>query len=248
MAKKARKISKALKQRQKEIGTPAVIFNFDGTVMDTGPAVIATYRHVFAKYGRAKEFTPERQMQVLGQSVPVMMKTFFPDIDVKETAGEYRSYQHYHLRDLIQPMPGILDLFKWMKKHDFKVGVVSSRSRESLVAALEHAAMMPYVDVIIGNYITAENEQETDSIRKACQLLKKKCCIYIGDMPEDIRLGQKVGAFTIAYVSSRRLLYDIIDAGPDFVTADYKQVRKLLKGEPYWLAYELLPEPEKESV
>ena len=248
MAKKSKKVSKALKQRQKEVGTPAMIFNFDGTVMDTAPAVLASYRHVFAKLGRASEFTPERQMQVLGQSVPVMMKEFFPDLKVEETAGEFRTYQHYHLRDLIQPMPGILDLFKWLKAHDYKIGIVSSRSRESLVAALEHAQMIPYVDVIIGNYITGTTEQETDSVRKACQLLKKKCCIYIGDMPEDIRLGQQVGAFTIAYVSSKRLLYDIIDAGPDFVTADYKQVRKLLKGEPYWHAYELLPEPEKDAV
>ena len=247
MAKKTKKVSKALKKRQKEVGTPAIIFNFDGTVMDTAPAVIASYRHVFAKFGRANEFTPERQMKVLGQPVPAMMEEFFPDIKVAETAGEFRSYQHYHLRDLIQPMHGIIDLLKWLKSHDYKVGIVSSRSRESLVAALEHAGMMPYIDVIIGNYITGTNEQETDSVRKACQLLKKKCCIYIGDMPEDILLGQKVGAFTIAYVSSKRLLYDIIEAGPDFVTADYKQVRKLLQGEPYWLAYELLPEPEKED-
>ncbi|MBR2762632.1 MAG: HAD hydrolase-like protein [Solobacterium sp.] len=247
MGKQKIKVSKAMKQRQKEVGTPAIIFNFDGTVMDTAPAVIASYRHVFAKYGKASEFTPERQQMVIGKSVPEMMKEFFPDLKVDETAGEFRSYQHYHLRDLIQPMPGVLDLFKWLKKHDYKIAIVSSRSRESVVAALEHEEMTPYVDVIIGRYITGKAEGEKDSLRKACELMKKKCCIYIGDMPEDIIRGHMVGAFTIAYVSSRRLLYDIIDAGPDFVTADYKQVRKLLEGEPYWLAYDLLPETTEET-
>lgn len=245
MAKKSKKVSKALKKRREEVGTPAVIFNFDGTVMDTGPAILASYRHVFAKLNRAKEFTPERQRKVLGQPVPVMMKEFFPEVKVEETAGEFRSYQHYHLRDLIQPMPGIHDLLKWLKANGYKTAIVSSRSRESVVSALEHAGLVHYFDVIIGHYITGKEDKLPNPVRKACELMKKKCCIYIGDMPEDIILGRETGAFTIAYVSSKRLIYDIIDAGPDFVTGDYKQVRKLLEGEPYWLAYELMPEEVK---
>ena len=39
MGKQNKKQSKELRRRQKEVGLPAVIFSFDGTVMDTEPAV-----------------------------------------------------------------------------------------------------------------------------------------------------------------------------------------------------------------
>jgi HAD superfamily hydrolase (TIGR01549 family) len=245
MSKKdKKKVSKRLLKRQKEVGTPAIVFNFDGTVMNTGPANIASYRHVFAKYHKAAEFTPDLQQEVVGQPIVEMMKRFFPD-RLEEAVEEYRSYQHYHLRDLIQPMPGIVDLLIWLKENNYKVGIVSSRSRDSIVNILEHHGMMNYVDVIIAHYYQHGYDTDAASLRKICQLLKKKCCIYIGDTPDDIICGHEVGAFTIAYASNRRLLYQIIEAGPDFVTADYKQVRKLIDGEPYWLAYELIPEPEE---
>jgi phosphoglycolate phosphatase-like HAD superfamily hydrolase len=249
MAKKKEKKerSKRLVKRMKEVGTPAVVFNFDGTVMNTGPAIVASYRHVFAKYNMASEFTRERQEEVIGQPVAVMMREFFPEEKLEEAVEEFRSYQHYHLRDLIQPMPGIEDLFAWLKENDYRIGIVSSRSRDSLVNILEHAGLISYVDVIIAHYYKNGEETDAESLRQTWKLLKKKCCIYIGDMPQDILAGHEVGAFTIAYVSSKRRLYEIIEAGPDFVTADYKQVRKLLEGEPYWLAYEMIPEISPES-
>jgi phosphoglycolate phosphatase-like HAD superfamily hydrolase len=249
MAKKKEKKerSKRLVKRMKEAGTPAVVFNFDGTVMNTGPAIVASYRHVFAKYNMASEFTRERQEEVIGQPVAVMMREFFPEEKLEEAVEEFRSYQHYHLRDLIQPMPGIEDLFAWLKENDYRIGIVSSRSRDSLVNILEHAGLISYVDVIIAHYYKNGEETDAESLRQTWKLLKKKCCIYIGDMPQDILAGHEVGAFTIAYVSSKRRLYEIIEAGPDFVTADYKQVRKLLEGEPYWLAYEMIPEIAPES-
>ena len=78
----------------------------------------------------------------------------------------------------------------------------------------------------------------------ASDLLKKKCCIYIGHTPTHVTNGHLVGAFTIAYNSNPKMLYDIIEAGPDFVTADYKEIKKLLRSEPLWVAYEIMKPQE----
>ena len=47
------KTDKKLKKLAKKAGKPAVLFDFDGTLMDSEPAVMASYRHVYAKYGKA---------------------------------------------------------------------------------------------------------------------------------------------------------------------------------------------------
>ncbi len=258
MGKHKEKRSKALRQRQKEVGNPAVIFSFDGTIMDTEPAIFASYRQMFEQFGKGRRFTAEEEERVIGQSSVKMLREFFPDDNVDEIIKEYRQYQDYHLSDLIQPMPGVEDFLKWLKHNDYPVAIISSRNRASIINMLEHTGLMPYIDVIIASTTKDHEFSGSESMRMAGKLLKKKCCIYIGHTAAHVLNGHLVGAFTVAYNSNPKMLYEIIDAGPDFVTADYKQIRKLLEGEPLWLAYELFaqemesagkqPEPKQEEA
>ncbi len=245
MGKQKNKPSKALRKRQEEVGLPAIIFSFDGTVMDTEPAIFASYRQMFSQFGNGRRFTEKEEERVVGQPSVKMLEEFFPDEDIDHVMKEYRMYQYYHLSDLIQPMPGIRDFLKWLKDNGYPVGIISSRNRASIVNMLEHAGLMQYIDVIIASTTKEHEFSGSQSLRMCAKLLKKKVCIYIGHTPTHILNGHMVGVFTIAFNSNPKMLYQIIEAGPDFVTADYKQIRKLLKGQPLWFAYEIYePEPE----
>ena len=251
MGKQKNKPSKALRKRQEEVGLPAIIFSFDGTVMDTEPAIFASYRQMFSQFGNGRRFTEKEEERVVGQPSVKMLEEFFPDEDIDHVMKEYRMYQYYHLSDLIQPMPGIRDFLKWLKDNGYPVGIISSRNRASIVNMLEHAGLMQYIDVIIASTTKEHEFSGSQSLRMCAKLLKKKVCIYIGHTPTHILNGHMVGVFTIAFNSNPKMLYQIIEAGPDFVTADYKQIRKLLKGQPLWFAYEIYepePEPKKESA
>ena len=81
------------------------------------------------------------------------MEYCFPEEDTKRMVDEYNSWQKNHLSDLIQPMHGIKDLLKWLKKHEYKIATVSTRERASIVDLLEHAHLIQYFDVIIGKKI-----------------------------------------------------------------------------------------------
>lgn len=258
MGKQKERRSKALRQREKEVGKPAVIFSFDGTVMDTEPAIFASYRQMFSQFGKGRRFTAKEEEMVIGQPSVKMLEQFFPDDDTDKIIKEYRTYQYYHLSDLIQPMPGIRDFLKWLKENEYPVAIISSRNRTSIVNMLEHHGLMQYIDVIIASSIKEHEFSGSQSLRMASKLLKKKVCIYIGHTPSHIINGHMVGVFTVAYNSNPKMLYQIIEAGPDFVTADYKQIRKLLNGQPLWLAYEIFdpapqtqeeaaPEPEQQE-
>ena len=242
MSKHKEKRSKALRQRQKEVGQPAIIFSFDGTVMDTEQAIFASYRQMFSQFGNGRRFTVKEEEMVIGQPSVKMLEQFFPDADADTVIREYRLYQHYHLSDLIQPMPGIRDFLIWLKENGYPVAIISSRNRGSIINMLEHTGLMQYIDVIIASSAKEHEFSGSESLRMASRLLKKKVCIYIGHTPTHILNGHMVGTFTIAYNSNPKMLYRIIEAGPDFVTADYKEVRKLLKGQPLWLAYEIMDE------
>ena len=86
------------------------VFDFDGTLMDTEPAIMASYEHVFEVYAKPEEFTPERRIAVLGPALDKMMAEFFPDRDPWECVEEYRRFQREHARNLIHPMNGAMEM------------------------------------------------------------------------------------------------------------------------------------------
>lgn len=223
------------KQQEK----PVILFSFDGTIMDTEPAIIATYRELFDRHNKNDMFTKEIQLAALDDSVSSVMQYCFPEEDTKKMVAEYNSWQRNHLIDLIQPMKGVKDLLIWLKKHEYKIATVSTRERSSVIELLEHAHMLEFFDVIIGGKKSKKGEVETDSLFTALKLLDAKYCVYIGDSASDIMTGRDAGVFTVGYASNPDKAKSIVEEGPDFATADILQVKKLLKGEALWMAYEI---------
>lgn len=241
------KTDKKLKKLAKKAGKPAILFDFDGTLMDSEPAVMASYRHVYAKYGKSDVFNEADWNNVLDYTAEETLSRHFPADNLRETVDEYRSYQRYHLRDLIQPRKGALDLLKWLKKEGYPVGVISARERNSLVELLQSGGMMQYVDVVIGQYDSGSGQQDLKDILTACRLLKSKYCVFISCSTSNILAARSAGAFIIGYLANKKKTQELVEAGTDFLTADMKQIEKLLEGEPLWLAYEIMDPAEQQE-
>jgi len=252
MSKKEKKAKKAEKEDVKELKKlkkmeekaekPAVIFRFDGTLMDTTPAVLASWHHMFDKYAPDVNFSDEIRMMALTASTEQMVQSYFPKKNTKKLVDEFHVYQKEHMHDLIEPMDGALKLLKWLKENDFATGVVSHRNEEEIVSILKEDGLYPYLDAVIGYYESDADNFHADSVMRAARQLKRRSVIYIGDNAARLMSARYTGCFTIGIMSSPYArTEDMIEAGADFITSDFKEVRKLLKGEALWLAY---AEPE----
>ena len=51
----------------------AMLFDFDGTLMDTERAIVESFREIFRRYRTEEEFTKELQVEVLGPSLSTSM-------------------------------------------------------------------------------------------------------------------------------------------------------------------------------
>jgi phosphatidylglycerol:prolipoprotein diacylglycerol transferase len=235
----SKKDKKSSKKSKKNAVKPVILLSFDGTIMDTEPAILATYRHIFAKYEKGSEFTKEAAMEVLDSSAFSMMKKYFPEQDPKDMVAEYRSYQDYHLRDLIQPMKGVVDFLTWLKENGYKVGIVSVKDRSAVMDLLEHSNMAQLIDVVIGNAGAGTETLSSDSIITACAIMDAKFCVFIADSAVDMQAGREAGVLCIGFVHNRDKTPALVESHPDFMTASFREIRKLIENEPLWVAYPL---------
>lgn len=63
-----------MKNQKENKEKPVIVLSFDGTVMDTEPAIIATYRELFDRHHKNELFTKEIQLAALDDSVYSVMK------------------------------------------------------------------------------------------------------------------------------------------------------------------------------
>ena len=205
-----------------------VLFDFDGTLMDTEQAIIQSYRELFRRYRSEEEFTKEKQISVLGPSLYDMITSFFPDEDVEVLQKEYRAYQNEHLKELIQPMPNAIELLEWLKKKGYVVGIVTARRKDSLEHILELFNMKEYFDVLIGYYDVQKQKPDPEGILKAIGDTQYEEVYYVGDSAGDILAGKNANVKTIAYLWMEERKEVLRNSDADYYIEDLLEVRDIV--------------------
>ena len=208
---------------------PAVLFDFDGTLMDSEPAIISSYYHVFEIYATPEEFTDDRKTEVLGPPLEVEMRKFFPDADVYEVMEEYRQYQEQHLRELMKPMNGAVELLKWLKEEGYPTGIVTSRLRKSLELILKVFELEQYFEVLVCQDDHQKPKPAPDGILYAMKQLGCTDSIYVGDSISDLLAGRNAGSTVIAALTKIEKEQGLIDFEPDHAVYELAEIRQILQ-------------------
>lgn len=227
--------------RRKEPDTkPVVLFDLDGTLLNTEPAILASYRHLFEIYRTAEEFDQQKQLEVLGPSLESMMKKYFPEQDPQKMVNEYRDYQNTIHDQMVKPMPYAPELLKWLKDNGYSVGVVSTKMTETVERGLKLFGMDENISVIIGHEKVTKEKPNPQGIRMAVQEIGKGQdeLVYVGDNATDVLAGRNAGAYTAAYLSKPEKAEDIQKAVPNMTCTDLADIQKMLEEEKHEWTYD----------
>ena len=160
----------------------AVLFDFDGTLLDTNQFIIESWRTVSeAAFGEMR-FDVDYLASYFGTPLDHAMEKTLEDygIDcftVEEACRIYRGYQRANPERFGIPFEGIPELLPALKEKGIKLGIVTSRLRQTTIDALARHGLDRYFDVFIA-------EEDTD-IHKPLPEPALLCCERLGVAPED---------------------------------------------------------------
>lgn len=78
-----------VKNIKTDAAKPFILFSFDGAVMYTEPAILATYRHVFEKLGNGMELQPQNEQEILRSSEKEVFEKYLPEVDTMKALEMY---------------------------------------------------------------------------------------------------------------------------------------------------------------
>lgn len=215
---------------------PVVLFDLDGTLLDTEPAILETYRYLFAKYRKEEDFDKAKQLEVLGPPLIKMFPLYFPELDPQELIKEYRQYNFKIHPEFVKPMNNAQVLLSQLKAEGYKVGVVSTKFSDGVKLGLDLFDLSQYVDVIVGHDDVKEGKPSPEGIFKACQMLNEghDSCIYVGDTATDIFAAHNAGVYSIGFIFNEDRIQILKDSKPNALITDLIEIETILKEKHSW--------------
>ena len=205
-----------------------LLFDIDGTLLDTRDFIINAAEHALAKFGYD---VPKRS--VIAQSVGKTFPDFYATLtgsskNIDELLTTHRDFQLKNLH-LSKVFLNSLEVLSYLKKKGYRMGAVTSRSKITSHQTLKDAGISHFFDVVISAEDTEKLKPNPDPLLKALKHFSETPdkAVMIGDSHFDIEAGKNAGTKTIRAVYGFHT-DNLENPKPDFVISDIKDLLKLL--------------------
>jgi len=175
--------------------TRGVVFDFDGTLVDSYPLIEQAFAHVMRTHNLDERARALFQ-QSRGLPLPEQMKLVAPDIwEALVTTYREADTGLGHAR----VFRGIPTLVRKLRRAGAPMGVVSCKRRALVEAELEAARLRGYFDVVIGFEDVTPPKPAPDPLLAAIGYLglSRSSAIYVGDSMVDLETGRAARVRTV---------------------------------------------------
>lgn len=176
----------------------AVLFDLDGTLLDTAPDLVAVLNRLLQCYERPLvDFESARPYVAEGSRGLIEM-----GFQMKAGEGHYaqlrQEFLDLYLENIFNQtcfFPGMEQVLQYLERQKVPWGIVTNKPAY-LTDALLTALQMPYTpQCVVSGDTCARPKPAPDSILFACELLKVHSgdCVYIGDTEGDVIAAREAG-------------------------------------------------------
>jgi pyrophosphatase PpaX len=176
---------------------PTVLFDFDGTIVDSGAMILASFRHA-TKTVLAREI-PDHELAaaVGGSTIFEQMRAFDPH-RVDELVEAYRAH-NTPLHDELRAFHGMEELLGGLRAEGRRLGIVTAKRRKTIDLAFRVLDLERFFDAVVTADSTERHKPDPEPVLEALRLLGSApaAAAFVGDSPFDMRAGSGAGVFTV---------------------------------------------------
>lgn len=217
-----------LMQQIKENRYDTILFDLDGTLLNTRELINRSFVHTFEHFRPEITLTDEELDSFFGPSLRQTFSRYSDDAaEIEEMVKYYREYNVSMHDELVTAFPGAKSLIRNLAHKGYKVGVVSSKKTDLVEHGLALFGMLDHIRVVIGEEDVTAPKPDPEGILKAMELLHSKKALYVGDGVGDIEAGKNAKIDTIGVLYSDRK-DKIIAAEPTYTIQSLNDIMTIL--------------------
>src|ERR671917_2564943 len=177
-----------------------VLFDLDGTLIDSVRLILDSYHHTLAQHGLPAR-TDSEWLKGVGTPLTVQLAEWRDQIGTIEAMiATYREYNLKHHDHMVTVYPGVLDAVREIKAAGIQTGLVTSKNRQGAVRGLTLVGLEALMDVMVCADEVSNHKPHAEPVEKAVALLgaEPSTTVYVGDSVHDMHSGRAAGVKTAA--------------------------------------------------
>jgi HAD superfamily hydrolase (TIGR01549 family) len=214
-----------------------VIFDVDGTLVDSVDEHAEAWRRAFLEFGRDVPFAHVRSQ--IGKGADQLVPVFFNDEELARFGKELEEYRsQLFLKDFlpkIRPFPKVRELFQRLRKEGRRVALASSAKEEELKHYVKICRLDGLFEEATSKDDVEKSKPHPDIFAAALQRLGNpdvRSAVVVGDTPYDALAAGKLSLPTVGVLCGGFPADDLRAAGCRVLMKDPAELLARLESTP----------------
>jgi pyrophosphatase PpaX len=176
---------------------PVVLFDLDGTVVDSGGIILASMRHA-TQTVLGRDFTDAELMaNVGGPGLEAQMEVLAPG-RATELVRVYRDHNE-PLHSTLEGFDGIETTLEELRARGHRLGIVTAKRRATVDLAFAQLPLAHLFETVVGGDETERHKPDPEPLLLALERLgaEPAQAAYVGDSPYDMRAARAAGVHAV---------------------------------------------------
>ena len=185
-----------------------VLFDFDGTILDSDQMLYETFKELHKMYKTGKKILPSDTIKYSGPPIKESLKKEFPNLDEEMTLKDYLRISVTNYERYVHLFPGVEDMLIALREKKAKFGLITSKNREATNMTFSLLGIEGYFPLSICFDEVSIPKPSPEGILLAMRhfnVLNPKEVIYVGDGLIDYVTARNAGVdFALVGYSPRK--------------------------------------------
>ena len=208
-----------------------VIFDLDGTLIDTVELIRLSFRHA-TKVVFGESLPDEITMANVGQPLATQFREMAPG-HATELLSAFREFNRAHHDEIARAYPGTIETLSELERRGVPMGIVTSKGTESATRGIAHFGLARFMSAIVTADDVLLHKPDPHPLCVAADRMGVELgyCIYLGDSPHDVQAALSGGAVAVAALWGAFSASDLLAPGPAFALGSIRELPALLDGD-----------------
>lgn len=179
---------------------PSILFDLDGTLLDSIELILNSARYAFEKLERE---CPSESEWMAGIGIPLFTMFGRYARDASDQAALIAAYREYQLANhdrLIRCYDDVFSTVETLSQQGYELAIVTSKSEALAMRGLAHVGLARFMDTVVGCDSSTRHKPDPEPVRIALHRLgcAPEDAIFVGDSVHDVLAGNAAGVTTVA--------------------------------------------------
>ena len=168
-----------------------ILFDLDGTIIDTAPDLMAAHNHVMKKFGHQQKKLSDIK-KLAGRGAWIMMQRSFKE-EIKDEklkndmTKEFLNFYSKNIDSHSKPINGIEKFLSWAKNNNISMAICTNKQEKLAIDLIEKLKLNSFFEYIAGSDTFPFNKPDPRHLTNVVEILggSLKKTIMVGDSEVD---------------------------------------------------------------